>query len=99
MDQKTRDSARLPGGRIDRWLDSCLRDWEGLPAAEAEIDGWDPDDQVDYVIEWGPRLERLRGLERYAESGDMTEDQLGRYERLVEVVRENQPVLDRLRET
>lgn len=84
---------------IDQWLEYNLQAWKALPAIEAEIDTWDIDDQVDYVIEWGLREEEFSRLKEYATSGVMTEKQRKLYEQLEKVVSENRPILERLKES
>lgn len=85
--------------RIDLWLSHSIRIWEDLPNVEAEIDNWDIDDQVDYIVEWPIEEDMLQRLEAYARSEVMTEEQLPRYRVLQKIVENNRQIIERLRET
>ncbi len=92
MDQATTQTGKL----IDRWLTHGESAWERLPKVEEEIDGWDSDEAVGYIAGWGAEEEMLRNLDAAAASGDMTEEQAGRYRELKETVAKNRPVIERL---
>jgi hypothetical protein len=54
---------------IDRLLDLLTWQWERLPEVEAEIDGWDLLEQLDFIEEWPLEEMRLRQLEQYVAEG------------------------------
>lgn len=72
------------------------RSWKRLPEVAAEIDGWDPEDQVDFVIEWPLEEDRLRRLNGYERDGTLSEEQAARYEALKILVAENRSIIERL---
>ena len=74
----------------------ALYQWERLPQVEAEIDNWDLMDQLTYIEGCPPQEQQLKRLERYAQEGHMTEDQLARYEELKKIVARNRPIIRRL---
>jgi hypothetical protein len=82
---------------VDRLLERASLAWEELTAVEREIDCWDLVDQVVYIEEWPLEEERLRRLAEHARAGELTEAQRDRYERLLEVVERQRPIIDRLR--
>ena len=85
--------------RIDRMLDRLLSRWRRLPEVEAEIDGWDLVDQVDFVEEWPTEEHRLAELERLIDQGTLTPSQLARYEELRRLIEQNRPIIRRLQES
>ncbi len=82
--------------RIDRWLSSAIAAWEGLPGVERGIDGWDREDQLDFLADWGSKEHQLDVLRRAAGSGEMTEGQLREMGTLEGVVAKNRPIIERL---
>jgi len=83
--------------RINRLLDLSIARWDSLPEVEAEIDGWDLLEQIDFVEEWTLEEERLKRLEGFAAAGLLTPDQDARYEQLKRLVTQNRPIIARLR--
>ncbi len=84
---------------IARQLDWSLWQWDRLSEIEAEIDGWDLLDQLDFIEEWPLEEERLLRLEGHAAEGAMTPDQRQRYEDLKRLVAQNRPIIRRLQES
>ncbi len=82
--------------RIDRILHYSRATWEELPQVEDEIDGWNLLDQLTYVEGWPPNEEQLKWLERHAQEGHMTTEQLARYKELEKIVARNRPIIRRL---
>jgi hypothetical protein len=82
--------------QIDRLLDLSTASWEELPDVVREIDGWDFDSQQTYLADWPLEEDRLVRLAGYADGGQMDEAQLARFHKLVELVQENRPILDRI---
>ena len=81
---------------VERTLVMAEDQWGSLPQVEAKIDGWPQAEQVHFVEEWPMEEVRLKRLERYAQEGRMTEDQLARYEELKKIVARNRPIIRRL---
>jgi len=70
--------------------------WGRLPEVEAEIDGWDLLEQLDFIEEWPLEEERLKQIEKYAADDALTDEQRSRYEELKRVVVRNRPIIRRL---
>jgi hypothetical protein len=81
---------------IDRMLGILEDQWGRLPEVEAEIDGWDLLDQLDFIEEWPLEEMRLDQMEEYLTEGALTNEQLARYEELKRVVAANRPIIRRL---
>jgi hypothetical protein len=84
---------------IDHLLGTLERKWESLPRVEAEIDGWDYADQVDFLEEWTIQEDNLADLGERVEQGQLTRGQLARYETLRNTVADNRPIIERLQRT
>jgi hypothetical protein len=82
---------------IERLLDLLLWQWNRLPEVEQEIDRWDWAEQVDFIEEWPLEEQRLKRLMNYVANGVLTPEQKARYESLMRVVTNNQPIIERLR--
>ncbi len=82
---------------IDQWLEYLTEAWEGLPQAAEDINRWDLIEQIDYVEEWTPKVDLATQLRRLIASPQATDEQRARYRRLGRLMRENRPILDRLR--
>ncbi len=82
---------------LDHLLDRALAAWEGLPGVEREIGTWDLVDQLVFIEEWPIEEDRLRALAAYAAHGELTSEQLARYENVLHVVERHRPLLERLR--
>jgi hypothetical protein len=81
---------------VDHLLKWAIAAWEELPEVEREIDGWRLEDQLVFTEEWPIEEDRLRRLAEYARVGDLTEAQRLRYQELLKLVEERQPIIDRL---
>ena len=82
--------------RIEHYLDYLIREWEDVPHLAAEWLEWDEHDQLDFVIEWPIREDRLHQLQHWTEQGLLTPEQYARYEDLLTLVEQHRPMLDRL---
>ena len=82
--------------RIDNYLTYLLNVMDYLPEIDAEWDTWDDIQQLDFVFEWDIKRDRLSQLEDWAEQGLMTADQRERFRRLLDVMDDRRPILDRL---
>jgi hypothetical protein len=82
---------------IDAWLEYLTEAWRGLPTAAREIDRWDLLEQIDYVEEWTPKEEVAAKLRQLITSPEATGDQRARFRQLERLMRENRPILERLR--
>jgi hypothetical protein len=81
---------------IDHLLGTLERKWESLPRVEAEIDGWDYADQIDFLDEWAIQEDNFADLEKRVEQGQLTRDQLARYETLRDTIADNRSIIERL---
>jgi hypothetical protein len=82
---------------IDHWLYSALEEWQELGEIEAEFASWSAIDQITFIEEWPLAEMRLEYLECYAREDRMTPEQQRRYQDLLELVKKNRPVIERLR--
>lgn len=83
--------------RIDHHLRFAESEWTRLSVAEAEIDGWEPDEAEAFILERDVAEQRFEDLKETFGKGLMTEKQATRFKRLEAVVAENAPILERLR--
>lgn len=77
-------------------LAHLLEVWQDLPWVAAEIERWDPGEQIDFIEEWPTQEQSLQQLERYAAEEGLTTEQLVRYEDLQRLVARNRPIIRRL---
>jgi len=82
---------------IDEWLEYLTDAWRQLPKAAREIDQWDFLQQIDYIEEWAPKEELAIRLRHWITLPEATEPQRARYRELEQLVRDNRPILDRMR--
>lgn len=87
--EQTRDWA-------DRRLGVLLTEWRDLPCVLEEINDWDPAEAMDYIEEWRFLESQRAAIERVAERGLLTDEQIEKLEHLREFVTEHQPELQRL---
>jgi predicted NUDIX family NTP pyrophosphohydrolase len=81
---------------VNHLLAWAIAAWEELPEVEREIDTWDLEDQIVFIEEWPLEERRLRELAEYAQAGALTTGQRARYERLLKLVEERRPIIERL---
>ena len=81
---------------VDRELDRALRAWDHLPDVEAAFGDWPEDVALEFVFAWTVEEDRLHRLAEHAERGDLTDRQQTRYRQLVELTRQNRPIVERL---
>ena len=84
---------------LNHLLERALAAWEGLPEVEREIGTWDLVDQLVFVEEWPIEEDRLRALAAHSARGELSREQLARYERLLHLVERHRPIVGRLRAT
>lgn len=77
-------------------LAHLLEVWQDLAWVAAEIERWDPGEQIDFIEEWPTQEQSLQQLERYAAEEGLTPEQLARYEDLQRLVARNRPIIRRL---
>ena len=82
--------------RIDSYLAYLLDVMDDVLEIAEEWETWDDYEQLDFVIEWDIKRDRLFQLERWDRLGPFTVDQQRRYRRLLDVMDERRPILDRL---
>ncbi len=85
--------------RIGPILELLYEEWSELPHTVAEIDSWDIGDQLQYIEEWGFNDVCLRDVTRLIEEGYATPQQRQRYEQLLLLVAEYQPLIQQLRDS
>lgn len=83
--------------KIERLLEYSLREWGAVPDYVAEFDTWDWSQQVAFVHEWSIREDALSYLTSCAEQGLMTGSQRNRYKRLLSLVAQHRPRIEKLR--
>ncbi len=81
---------------VEHVLARAIESWEELPEMEREIDTWDHLDQIVYLEEWQIEEDRLLRLAEHAQSGAFTPGQRARYERLLKLVEDHRPIIERL---
>jgi hypothetical protein len=81
---------------IEDYLTYLVDVMDELPEIDAEWDTWDDIQQLDFVIEWDIKRDRLFQLEQWDKLGLLTVDQRRRYRRLLDLMNERRPILDRL---
>jgi hypothetical protein len=81
---------------IDDYLAYLFNVMNDLLEIDAEWDTWDDIQQLDFVFEWDIKRDRLSQLEDWAKQGLMTADQRERYRRLLDIMNDRRPILDRL---
>ncbi len=92
MAQVTRQTREI----VDHLLDVLLSRWGELPTVAKEYNDWSWAERVDFVEEWPLQEMHLERLERHAASGELTDEQLARYEELRKIVARNRPIIRRL---
>ena len=81
---------------IDDYLAYLWAEWESIPALAAEWDDWDAYEQLDFVMEWPIREDRLLMLRDWAAAGCMTDEQQARYNQLLDLIAAHRDTLERL---
>ena len=81
---------------IDELLERSRSQWARLPQVEAAIDGWEPDEQIVFLVEWPIQERSLCRLEELAANGTLTPEQMTRYSELQRLVELHRPIIRRL---
>lgn len=82
--------------RVEHYLDYVRDQWSGIPDLAAEWADWDEESRVTFVWNWAVPRDRLHQLEQWADQGLLTPEQQARYERLLVLVAEQRPKIERL---
>lgn len=82
--------------RIDINLRSALNEVTDLPSYLSESETTSIHIRIGWLYEWEDMVDRIEWLARQFQNGDMSDKQIERYRKLVEVLRQNAPVLRRL---
>lgn len=82
--------------RIDAFLSFCIREWEALPDVADEWAEWGDLERLEFAVEWSIREDRLSQLKQYSEQDRFTRPERDRYDRLLMLVAEHRPILDKL---
>ena|SRR5579864_7444002 len=88
------------GSQLREWIDDylayLLREWQNLPDLAQEWDCWTADEQLDFVVEWPIREDRLQQLQHWAAEGRLTPAQCARYQDLLALIARYRSTLERL---
>jgi hypothetical protein len=87
------------GAWIEDYLEYLWGEWEQLPAMAAEWDEWDHESRLTFVEDWGVPSDRLAQLRGWADEGLLTPAQRERYDRLLQLVAQNDETLTHLLES
>jgi hypothetical protein len=82
--------------RADRYLEYLFCEWRRVPEVAQGWDEWDDYEQLDFIIEWPIREDRLYQLQQWIGEGLLRSDQRTRYQELMKLVAQHRPTLDRL---
>ncbi|HEY7032928.1 MAG TPA: hypothetical protein VH482_16405 [Thermomicrobiales bacterium] len=82
--------------RIDDYLTYLFDVMDDMLEVDADWDTWDDIEQLDFVIEWDIKRDRLGQLADWEKQGLLSRAQSQRYRKLLEVVDQRQPIIDRL---
>ena len=81
---------------VEHFLTYALREWTAVPAYAAEFPTWGDTQQLAFVHEWAIREEALDLLHEHARRRVLTPEQRARYDRLLALVAEHRPTVERL---
>jgi hypothetical protein len=81
--------------QIDFFLDRLFLRWAELPSVE-DFEGWDVIDQIVFIEEWAIPRSHLELLEGRRAENLLGEWQEARYQDLVRLMAEKQPLLDEI---
>lgn len=81
---------------VDWLLERAFASWEELPWVEREIDSWDLIAQLVFTEEWQIQEDRLSRLAQCVQSNDFTDAQRVRYEKLLMLVEQHRPIIERI---
>jgi hypothetical protein len=86
-----------PHPDIDYYLDYQFSKWDSVPEYAEWWPSMEPVDREVFHLEWAGITEsRLQDLQQWAEQGSFTAEQQARYERLLALVAERRPTIERL---
>lgn len=83
-------------GSIESYLKYLTLVMDDLVEVDAEWDSWTDLQQLDFVIEWDIKRDRLSQLANWYEQGLLAPSQQDRYLQLLKVLDRDRPILDRL---
>jgi hypothetical protein len=81
---------------IDSYLEYLTDVMDDLVEIDAEWDSWTNYEQLDFLIEWDIKRDRLSLLAKWSDQGLFTPSQQVRYHDLLEFIEQRRPILDRL---
>jgi hypothetical protein len=76
-------------------LDYLFERWSNLPELD-EFEAWDLLDQLDFIFEWAIPADFFDRLSAIQAAGNLTEAQECRYQELLRLMAEKQPLLDEI---
>lgn len=88
--------AWVTGEKIDQYLAYLCDEFDNVEDVANEWKELNELDHLDFRLEWPIKAERLHALERYAQEGVMTDEQLVRYRALLRRTAIYLPIIDRL---
>jgi hypothetical protein len=71
------------------WIPRLIEEWQKLPHVATEIAEWPDEDAVDYIEEFRHFESKRHDIERAAEKGILTREQMAQLERLCVLVEEH----------
>lgn len=71
-----------------------LGEWKDIPVVAVEWEEWEDHEQLDFVLEWTIREDRLHQLQGWCEQGLFTPVQQARYDELLQLVTRYRPMLE-----
>lgn len=81
---------------IDHYLQYLWAEWTAVTQVADEWDDLTDYEQLDFVIEWPIREDRLLMLRRWSDLGELSPEQAQRFGELQVVIEQNRPIIDRL---
>ena len=82
---------------VEHLLARASAAWESLPDVQRDFVQWDLVDQLAFIEEWPLEEERLERLATLARVDIFSDSQRARYARLLRVVADTRPIVERLR--
>jgi hypothetical protein len=81
---------------IDHYLDYLAAEWGGIAEVVAEWATWDEREQLDFVLEWPIREDRLRQVQHWVADGVLTDRQRRALSDLERLIAGWRPALEQL---
>lgn len=82
--------------RIDGYLDYLIGEWASIPEIAAEWQEWENHEQLEFVVGWPLREDKLHQVQQWADQKLLTPDQRAHYSALMTLVAEYRTLLKEL---